>query len=165
MFGELKESSFPKLSVTSPTSQLILQPFCRFTYVTAHEQSSFPKLSVTSPTSQLILQPFRRFTYVTAHSPTLPLLQLRHTSFSNPSFDSPTSQALHLMQLASRPWCVLEQLFLILSESLYCQSSITCSSQNITIECCLAFIIQIRSREAFLGMSERRLNIKFTLYR
>ena len=52
-------------------------------------------LSVTSPTSQLIIQPFRRFTYVTAHSPTLPLLHLRHSSFSNPSFASPTSQALH----------------------------------------------------------------------
>ena len=45
-----------------------------------------------SPTSQLILQPFRRFTYITAHSPTLPLLHLRHSSFSNPSVASPTSQ-------------------------------------------------------------------------
>ena len=44
----------------------------------------------------LILQIFRRFTYVTAHSPTLPLLHLRHSSFSNPPFDSPTSQGLHL---------------------------------------------------------------------
>ena len=43
---------------------LILQPFRRFTYVIAH-----------SPT-------FRRFTYVTAHSATLPLLYLRHSSFS-----------------------------------------------------------------------------------
>ena len=39
---------------------LILQPFRRFTYVTAH-----------SPT-------FCRFTYVTAHSTTLPLFHLRH---------------------------------------------------------------------------------------
>ena len=61
------------------------------------EQNSFSKLSVTSPTSQFILQPFRRFTYVTAHSPTLPLLHLRHSSFSNPSFASPASQALHLI--------------------------------------------------------------------
>ena len=45
-------------------------------------------LSVTSPTSKLILQPFRRFTYITAHSPTLLLLRLRHSSFSNPSFAS-----------------------------------------------------------------------------
>ena len=53
--------------------------------------------------NELILQPFRRFTYVTAHSPTLLLLYLRHSSFSNPSFGSPTSQALHLRHLASRP--------------------------------------------------------------
>ena len=62
---------------------------------------SFSNLSVTSPTSQLILQPFRRFTYVTAHSTTLPLLQLRLSSFSNPSFASSTSQALHLIHLSS----------------------------------------------------------------
>ena len=66
---------------------------------------------------ELILQPFRHFTYVTTHSPTLPSLYLRHSSFSNPSvalptsqfilqpfFASPTSQALHLIYLASRPW-------------------------------------------------------------
>ena len=41
---------------------------------------------------------------VTAHSPTLPLFHLRHSSFSNSSFASPTSQALHLRHLASRPW-------------------------------------------------------------
>ena len=45
----------------------------------------------------------RRVTYVTTHSPTRPLLHLRHSSFSNPSFASPTSQALHLIHLASRP--------------------------------------------------------------
>ena len=60
-------------------------------------------LSVASPTSQLILQPYRRFTYVTAHSPIVPLLHLRHSSLSNPSFASPTSRALHLCHLASRP--------------------------------------------------------------
>ena len=68
-----------------------------------YELYSFSKLSVASPTSQLILQPFRRFTYVTAHSPTPPLLQLRHSSFSNPSFASPTSQDFHLRHLASCP--------------------------------------------------------------
>ena len=67
------------------------------------ELCSFSKLSVTSPTSQLILQPFRRFTYVTVHSQTLLLLHLRHSSFSNPSFAYPTSQALHLIHLPSRP--------------------------------------------------------------
>ena len=75
-----KLCSFSNLSVTSPTSQLILQPFCLFTYVIAHSltlpllhlrHSSFSNPSVASPTSQLILQPFHRFTYVTAHSLTL----------------------------------------------------------------------------------------------
>ena len=87
----LHHNSFSNPSVALPTSQLILQPFCCLTYV-------------TSPTSQLVLQPFRRFTYITANSPTLPLLHLRHRSFSDPSFASPTSQALHLIHLASRPW-------------------------------------------------------------
>ena len=64
---------------------------------------SFSSLSVTSPTLELILQPFCRFTYVTAHSSILPLLHLCHSSFSNPSFTSPTSQALHLIHLANRP--------------------------------------------------------------
>ena len=43
-------------------------------------------------TAELILQPFRHFTYVTTHSPTLPSLYIRHSSFSNPSVASPTSQ-------------------------------------------------------------------------
>ena len=62
-------------------------------------------LSAHSPTfpSQLILQPFRRFTNVTALSATLPLLHLRHSSFCNPSFASPTSLALHLRHLVSCP--------------------------------------------------------------
>ena len=72
----------------------------------AVEQSSFSKLSGTSPTSHLILQPFPRFTYVTTHSLTLLLLHLRHSSFSNPSSASSTSQALNLRHLASRPWFI-----------------------------------------------------------
>ena len=64
--------------VTSPTSQLILQPFCRITYFRAHS----------------LLQPIRQFTYVIAHSPTLPSHNLRHSSFSNPCVDSPTSQII-----------------------------------------------------------------------
>ena len=93
-------------------AELFLQAFRRFTYVIAHSPTlpslylqfilqplcSFSKLSVASLTSQLILQPFRCFTYITAHSPTLPLLHLHHSSFSNPSFASP-SQALHLHHL------------------------------------------------------------------
>ena len=77
----------------------------------SEELCSFSNLSVTSPTSQLILQPFRCFTYVTAHSPTLPLLHLHHSSFSNPSFASPMSQALRLIHLASRPCCLPWQTF------------------------------------------------------
>ena len=65
---------------------------------------SFSNLSVISSTSQLILQSFCYFTYVTAHSPILPLLHLRYSSFSNHSFDSPTSVALHLLHLVSSPW-------------------------------------------------------------
>ena len=101
--------SFSNLSITSPTSQLIVQPFCCFTYVTVHSwrmssahSATFPSLhlcdnsfsnpSVTLPTSQLILQPFQCFTYITVHSPTLPSLYLCHSSFSNPSVASPTSQ-------------------------------------------------------------------------
>ena len=71
-------------------SQLNLQPFRRFTYVTGHSttlpllhlrhrhftyftwQASFSNPYIASPTSLLILQPFRCFTYVTAHSTTLP---------------------------------------------------------------------------------------------
>ena len=113
----LCHSSFSNSSLALSTSQLILQPFCRFTYITAHStsfqslhlrHSSFSNpflalltsqlilqvFSVASPTSQLILQPFPRFTYVTAHSPTLPSLYLRHSSFSNPSVASPTSQLI-----------------------------------------------------------------------
>ena len=42
----------------------------------------------------LILEPLRHFTYVTAHYPTLPSLYLSHSSFSNPSVASPTSQLI-----------------------------------------------------------------------
>ena len=58
-----EQSSFSKLSVTSPTSQLILQSFRRFIYVTAHSptlplihlrHSSFSNPSFASPTSQAL---------------------------------------------------------------------------------------------------------------
>ena len=67
------------------------------------------KLPVASPMSQFILQPFRHFTYVTAHSPTLPLLHLRHSSFSNPSFAahisfSKLSVASPMSQLILQPF-------------------------------------------------------------
>ena len=53
----------PTFTVTSPTSQLILQPFRHFTYVTAHSptlpllhlrHSSFSNTSFASPTSQAL---------------------------------------------------------------------------------------------------------------
>ena len=79
----LRYSSFSNPPAALSTSQLILLHFSGFTYVIG-----------TSPTSQLILQSFRRLIYVTAHSPTLPPLDLRHNSFSNPSAASRTSQAI-----------------------------------------------------------------------
>ena len=82
IFGLFNYTSYP----VSLWALLILQPFCHFTYVTAHS----PTHSVTLPTSQLILQPFRCFTNATS-------------SFSNPSFASLTSQDFHLRHLASRP--------------------------------------------------------------
>ena len=85
-----------------PNSTIPLKPW-GILQICEKTQSSFSNLSVTSPMSQLILQPFCHFTYVTAHSTTIPLLYLRHSSFSNPSSASPTSQALHLIHLACHP--------------------------------------------------------------
>ena len=67
-------------AVTSPTSQLILQPFRRFIYVTArsitipvlHLRQTLHLPSAALSTSQLILQPFSCFTYVTGTSPRSP---------------------------------------------------------------------------------------------
>ena len=113
----LRHSSFSSPSAALPTSQLILQSFRCFTYVTAHSPS------------------FRCFTYVTAHSPTLPplylrhssfsilpllhvrhssfsilpLLHLRHSSFSNPSAALPTSQIiLHPFVASSTSHLILQ---------------------------------------------------------
>ena len=97
------------MSRASPTSQFNLQPFFRFSYVTSSSVNSPGKPAELSLqpfhdfTYVTTLQPFRRFTYITAHSPTLPLLHLYNSSFSNPSFAFPTSQALHLRHLASCP--------------------------------------------------------------
>ena len=88
----LCHSSFSNPSAALPTSQLILQLFRCFTYIIG-----------TSPTPQLILKPFLRLIYATAHSTTLPPIHLRHRSFYNPSVASPTSQALHVLHMASRP--------------------------------------------------------------
>ena len=57
------------LSVTSPTSQLILQPFRRFTYVTTH-----------SPTVPLLHQRHSSFSNPSFASPTSHALHLRHVA-------------------------------------------------------------------------------------
>ena len=96
----LEQSSFSNISVTSPTSQIILQPFCRFTYVTAHSptfpllhlrRSSFSNPSFASPTSQAL---HLIHLVSSADSPTFPSLHLCHSSFSNPSVALPTSQLI-----------------------------------------------------------------------
>ena len=83
-------ASFSNPFFASPTSQLILQPFRGFTYVTGTSPTSPVELPIDK--AEIILQPFRHFTYVTAHSPTLSSLYLRHSSFSNSSVVLPTSQ-------------------------------------------------------------------------
>ena len=94
----LRHSSIPNPSFACPTSQAL--------------HVIHLATPVTLSTSPLILQSFRRFTYVTDHS-TLPLLHLRHSLFSNPSFASPTSQVLHLIHLASRPrgHCIMNDFY------------------------------------------------------
>ena len=76
-------ASFSYPYIASPTSQLILQPFRRFTYVTAHS-TDLPFLHLRH----------RHFTYATAHSPTLRPLHLRYSPFYNPSAASPTTQVI-----------------------------------------------------------------------
>ena len=82
----LRHSSFSSPSVALPTSQLILQPFFLFSYVTSSSLTSLAsrpwsmhlcnnKVRAHSPS-------FRHFTYVTAHSLTLISLLLRHKFFT-----------------------------------------------------------------------------------
>ena len=101
-------SSFCNPSVALPTSQFILQPFFRISYVTGSAHSpilpsfhlrhrSFSNPSVALPMSQLILQPVRCFTYVTVHSPTLLSFLLRHKPSLNSPGESPMRcKLLHL---------------------------------------------------------------------
>ena len=63
-----EQSSFSNLSVTSPTSQLILQPCRRFTYVTAH----YPTLPLLHLRYSSFFKPLFRFSYVTGSSLTSP---------------------------------------------------------------------------------------------
>ena len=87
----MSRASFSNPYIVSSRSQLILQSFPPFTYVTAYSwtllllhlrHSPFSNPSVASPTSQLILQPFRCFTYVTTHSITPPSLHHRYRHFT-----------------------------------------------------------------------------------
>ena len=98
----LHHSSFSNPSLALPTSQVILQPFRCFTYITAHpptllshllrpspsfpllhlRHSSFSNPSLALPTSQVILQPFCCLTYITAHPPTLLSHLLSHRIFT-----------------------------------------------------------------------------------
>ena len=99
-----------------------------------------------SSKSQLILQPFRRFTYITADSPTLLLLHLRHSSFSNPSVASPTSQLIlqpffHFSyitgsSLASRPCIASIKRIKKLDKTTWLKSA-TCSWSHLTSFSCL----------------------------
>ena len=83
----LRHSSFSNPFVSLPTSQLILQPFRCFTYVTAH--------SLTLPSLYLRHSSFSiPSEQSSAHSPTFPSLHLRHSSFSNPSVALCTSQLI-----------------------------------------------------------------------
>ena len=91
----LHHSSFSKPSATLLTSQLILQPFYCFTYITVYSptlpllhlrHSSFSNPSIASPMSQLILQPFFHFSYITwraAHVILLSLLSLFRFKIQN----------------------------------------------------------------------------------
>ena len=82
----LRHNSFSNPPVALLTSQLILQPFRCFSYVTVH-----------SATLLSLLLCHKLFTeFNSAHSPTFPSLHLRHSSFSNPSVASPTSQFILL---------------------------------------------------------------------
>ena len=107
-----------------PTSELILQPFCCFTYVTAHSpnfpslhlrpnsfsnpsvvylhHSSFSYPSIVSPTSQFILQPFFRFSYVTSSSlnspgepPMCPLVCVSENFGFSLTISKPSNQSIH----------------------------------------------------------------------
>ena len=98
--------SFSNLSVTSPTSHLILQPFFRFCYVTwsSWEFVTIYRLKISKCIELFIAVgstawfPNLGTARTSAHSPTFPSLHLRHSSFSNPSVP------LHMSQLILQPF-------------------------------------------------------------
>ena len=97
--GEVKERlenklySFSILSVTSPTSQFILQPFRRFTYVTSHSPT-LPLLHIRHSSAHSPIFPSLHLRHSSAHSLSFQLLYLCHSSFSNPSLTLPMSQLI-----------------------------------------------------------------------
>ena len=80
----LRYSSFSNPSFALPTSQFILQPFCCFTYVTAH-----------SPTLLLLLLSHRLFTWRAAHATTRVAPLLPHQP-----------NAPSLIPLPIQGWCI-----------------------------------------------------------
>ena len=78
-------SSFSNPASTLLTSQLILQPFFHYTYITAHSPTLLPLYlhhsSFYNPSSTLLTSQ-------------LTLIHLCHSSFSNPSLALPTSQLI-----------------------------------------------------------------------
>ena len=154
----MKQQKGSNLSVTSPTSQLILQPFCHFTYITAHSptflslhlchssfsnpsitylhHSSFSNLSVTSPTSQLILQPFHYLP--TSQLILQPFCHFTYVTAHSPTLPlltyitahSPTFPSLHLSHNSfSNPYFALPTSQLIL-QPFFRFSCVTSSSLN-----------------------------------
>ena len=148
----LRHNSFSNPSVALPTSQLVLQLFHCFTYVTLHcptflslllrhsraHSPTFPSLhlchnsfsnpSFALPTSHLIFQPFRCFTYVTVYSPTFLSLLLRHSRAH-----SPTSPSLLLRHNSfSNPSVVFPTSQLIL-QPFRCFSYVTAHSPTLPL--------------------------------
>ena len=74
----LRDRSFSNPSVALPTSQLILQPFCCFTYVTVH-----------SPTLLSLLLRHKLFTYVTWRAAQC---KMQRTIFLTTDYETPNSR-------------------------------------------------------------------------
>ena len=120
----LRHNSFSNAFVALPTSQLILQHFRYFTYVTVHS----PTLLSLLLRHKLLTLFTWRATHVEklnrqAYSPTFPSLHLRHNSFSNPSVALPTSQ-LNLQPFRCFTYVTVH------SPTLFCFSYATSSSLN-----------------------------------
>ena len=109
-----EHSSFSKLSVTSPTSQLILQPFRRFTNVTAH-----------SPTLPLLYQRHSLFSNPSFASPTSQALHLRHLAAAHVAQWCPESLKERRVAFPLSTFCV-SQSTLPLSKSRFCTELVVC---------------------------------------